>query len=216
MNGINKINTIEIFEGLKKHFPDPRLDLHYNNNFELLIVLMLSAQTTDKMVNKISPILFGKYPNPKALADANSTDLANILNPLGFSQQRAEKVKKCSEMICREFSGDVPATMEELLRLPGVGKKTASSILVNGFNKPALVVDTHVMRIATERLKLSKSMKAETVEQDLAHTFPIEDWQFISNAMVLFGRYVCIAKNPKCKKCHLLNICPYENKNIAE
>ncbi|MCX7705638.1 MAG: endonuclease III [bacterium] len=207
-----KINVEKIIAGIKKHFPSPKIELNYRNEFELLIAVLLSAQTTDKKVNEVTPVLFARYPTPEKLARADINDLCMIIKPLGFFRRKSEMIKKCAQAICEKYSGKIPATIEELTQLPGVGRKTASAVLVNAFNKPAIVVDTHVIRVATERLKLSKEKAADKIEQDLAKIFPEKDWKFISNGLVLFGRYICTSKNPDCPSCALNNLCPYEKK----
>lgn len=202
----------KIIAGIKKHFPNPRIELNYKNEFELLIAVLLSAQTTDKKVNEVTPKLFARYPTPEMLARAEIDDLCKIIKPLGFFKRKSELIKKCAQAICEKFNGKIPSTIEELVQLPGVGRKTASAVLVNAFGKPAIVVDTHVTRIATERLKLSKEKTADKIEQDLAKIFPEKDWQFIANGLVLFGRYICTAKNPGCPSCQINKICPYDKK----
>ncbi len=209
-----KLLAKKIVTGLKKHFPDPNIELNYRNEFELLIAVLLSAQTTDKKVNEVTPKLFAKYPIPQRLAEADINDLCKIIKPLGFFKRKSELIKKCAQTICEKFNGKVPATIEELVQLPGVGRKTASAVLVNAFNKPAIIVDTHVTRVATERLKLSREKEPDKIEQDLANIFPRNEWQFIANALVLFGRYICTAKNPNCSFCYISYLCPYEHKTL--
>lgn len=207
-----KLTENQILEGLKKHFPEPKIELNYQNPFQLLIAVILSAQTTDKRVNEVSPKLFSEYPTPEKLANADLKTLEEILKPLGFYKRKAKIIKDCAQKLVEKFSGQVPQTIEELTTLPGVGRKTASAILVNLFNKPAIVVDTHVIRVATKRLKISNSKTPENIERDLANFFSKENWIYISKALVLFGRYICTAYNPKCDECNLNYICPYENK----
>ncbi|MEO0136280.1 MAG: endonuclease III [candidate division WOR-3 bacterium] len=207
-----KLIAEKIIAGIKKHFPEPRIELNYKNEFELLIAVLLSAQTTDKKVNEVTPMLFSKYPTPEKLAHADMADLCKIIKPLGFFRRKSALIKKCAQVIVEKFHGKIPATIEELTQLPGVGRKTASAVLVNAFGKPAIVVDTHVIRVTTERLKLSRAKEAEKIEQDLAKIFPEKDWQFIANGLVLFGRYICTAKNPNCPICALNQLCPYEKK----
>lgn len=202
----------KIVGGIKRHFPNPRVELNYRNEFELLIVVLISAQTTDKKVNEVSPHLFEMYPTPQKMAQADINTLCKILKPLGFFRRKSELIKKCAQALCERFNGKVPDTIEELTQLPGVGRKTASAVLVNAFNKPAIVVDTHVLRVVSERLKLSKTKKPDNVEKVISNIFPEKDWAFISNGLVLFGRYICTAKNPACPSCQLYEICPYENK----
>lgn len=201
-----------IIDGIERHFPDPKIELNYKNEFELLIAVLLSAQTTDKKVNEVTPVLFTKYPTPERLSRADINDLCDIVKPLGFFRRKSALIKQCAHILCEKFNGKVPDTIDELVQLPGVGRKTASAVLVNAFKKPAIVVDTHVIRVATKRLILSKAKDADDIEQDLAKIFPAEKWRFISNGLVLFGRYICTAKNPNCGKCYLYNICRYEHK----
>lgn len=203
----------QLIERLKKHFPDPKIELNYENEFQLLIVIILSAQTTDKKVNQVSPILFKKYPTPQALANADLKDLEEILKPLGYYRRKAKLIKECAKAIVEKFNGQIPKTLEELISLPGVGRKTASAFLVNAYKIPAIVVDTHVKRVA-KRLKITNQTNPEKVEKDLAKFFSKENWVYISNALVLFGRYICTANKPKCKECYVFDICPYEKKNL--
>jgi endonuclease-3 len=203
----------QLIERLKKHFPDPKIELNYENEFQLLIVIILSAQTTDKKVNQVSPILFKKYPTPQALANADLKDLEEIIKPLGYYRRKAKLIKECAKAIVEKFSGQIPKTLEELISLPGVGRKTASALLVNAYKIPAIVVDTHVKRVA-KRLKITNQTDPEKVERDLAEFFSKENWVYISNALVLFGRYICTANKPKCKECYVFDICPYEQKNL--
>lgn len=204
----------KIIAGIKKHFPNPNIELNYRNEFELLIAVLLSAQTTDKKVNEVTPQLFAKYPTPQKLAQADINELCKIIKPLGFFKKKSELIKRCAQTICENFNGKIPETIEELVQLPGVGRKTASALLVNAFNKPAIVVDTHVIRVATQRLKLIDVNDPNKIEQELANIFPQNAWKFIANGLVLFGRYVCTAKNPNCSSCYLYNLCPYENKTL--
>jgi endonuclease-3 len=203
----------DVIERLKKHFPAPKTELNFKNPFELVIVVLLSAQTTDVKVNEVSPKLFEKYPTPEDLSKANLEDLYEILKPINYYRKKAKFIKEAAKMIVEEFNGKVPDNLEDLMKLPGIGRKSASVILVNGFNKPAIVVDTHVKRVA-KRLGLTCNNDPLKVEMDLAKFFSKENWVYISNALVLFGRYTCIARKPKCKECYLLDICPYENKNL--
>ena len=204
----------EVIAGLKKHFPNPRIELNHRNRYELLIVIILSAQTADKKVNEISPLLFSRYPNVRALANADLKDLQHILKPLGFYRRKAAIIKHCAQVLHDEYHSKIPETIEELIQLPGVGRKSASAVLVNAYNKPAIVVDTHVIRLANQRWKLSKSRNPDKIEIDLAKFFSRDNWIFIAKALVLFGRYICTAKKPKCKECSLLQICPYERKTL--
>jgi len=208
-----KFKQQQLIERLKKHFPDPKIELNYENEFQLLTVIILSARATDKKVNQVSPILFKKYPTPQALANVDLKDLEEILKPLGYYKRKAKLIKECAKAIAEKFSGQIPKTLEELISLPGVGRKTASVFLVNAYKIPAIVVDTHVKRVA-KRLKITNQTDPEKVEKDLAKFFSKENWVYISNALVLFSRYICTANKPKCKESYVSDICPYEKKNL--
>ncbi|RMD46405.1 MAG: endonuclease III [Aquificota bacterium] len=203
----------EVITKLKKHFPEAKTELNFKNPFELLIVVLLSAQTTDVKVNEVSPKLFEKYPDPEKLSKADIEDLYEILKPINYYRKKAKFIKEAAQIIAEKYNGKIPDTIDELVKLPGIGRKTASVILVNGFKKPAIVVDTHVKRVS-KRLGLTCYNDPLKVEQDLSKFFSKENWVYISNALVLFGRYICTARKPKCKECNLLDICPYDQKNI--
>jgi endonuclease-3 len=203
----------DIIKGLKKHFPKPWIDLKFSNPFELLVATILAAQATDKKVNEVTEIFFKKYPDPQSIAKTPLKQLEEDLKQINFYKRKAKLLKECCKTLVKEFHGKVPDNLEDLVKLPGVGRKTANVILVNAFNKPAIVVDTHVKRVS-QRLGLTKSNNPDKIEKDLANFFSKENWVYISKAMVLFGRYICTAKKPKCKECALLEICPYENKNL--
>ena len=203
----------ELIERLKKHFPEPWIDLNFENPFQLLVVTILAAQETDKKINEVSPKFFKKFPTPKDVAEAPLEKLEECLKNVNYYRRKAQLLKKCCEVLVKEFNGEVPDNLEDLVKLPGVGRKTASVILVNAFNKPAIVVDTHVKRVS-RRLGLTNSDNPDKIEQDLARFFSKENWVYISKALVLFGRYICTARNPKCKECYLVDICPYDKKNL--
>ncbi|WP_457623291.1 endonuclease III [Persephonella sp.] len=208
-----KITEEQIIEGLKKHYPDPWIDLNYSNPYELLVATILAAQATDKKVNQVTETFFKKYPDPESLANAPLEQIENDIKQINFYKRKAKLLKECCEAIVRDFNGKIPDNIDDLVKLPGVGRKTASVLLVNAFNKPAIVVDTHVKRVS-QRLGITKSNNPDKIEKDLAKFFKKENWVYISKAMVLFGRYICKAKNPKCSECALLEICPYEKKNL--
>ncbi len=203
----------ELIERLKKHYPEPWIDLKFENPFQLLVVTILAAQETDKKVNEISPVFFKKFPTPEAVAKAPIEDIEETIRNINYYRRKAKLIKDCCNVLVKEFNGKVPDNMDDLVKLPGVGRKTASVILVNAFNKPAIVVDTHVKRVS-KRLGLTNSDNPDKIEKDLARFFSKKNWVYISKALVLFGRYVCTARKPKCKECHLLDICPYDKKNL--
>jgi len=211
---VKKLTEAEILAALRHHFPKPKIELDHRNAFELLIAAILAAQATDKKVNEVTPGLFARYPTPKELADADLDDLKRIVQPLGFFNFKSKMIKECSRGLVELFGGQVPDKIEDLTRLHGVGRKTASVILVSIFHKPALVVDTHVIRLARDRWYLSRAKTADRIEPDLARFFDRKNWVYVSQALVLFGRHVCTAKKPRCPECFLRPTCPYDKKNL--
>lgn len=213
-NNKNTLTEKAILAALRHHFPEPKIELDHKNAFELIIAAILAAQATDKKVNEVTPILFKRYPTPQVLAVADLEDLKKIVQPLGFFNFKSKMIKECSRGLVDLFDGRVPDTVEDLTRLHGVGRKTASVIMVSIFHKPALVVDTHVIRLARERWCLSRQKTADRIEPDLARFFDQKNWVYLSQALVLFGRHICTAKKPKCPDCRLRPACPYKNKNL--
>ncbi len=203
----------ELLDRLKKHFPEPWIDLNFETPFQLLVVTILAAQETDKKVNQVSPEFFKRFPTPEAVAKASLEELEECLKSINYYRRKAKLLKECCQVLVKEFKGKVPDNLEDLVKLPGVGRKTANVILVNAFNKPAIVVDTHVKRVS-KRLGLTNHDNPDKIEKDLANFFSKENWAYISKALVLFGRYICTARKPKCKDCHLVDICPYDQKNL--
>jgi len=208
-----KFTEKELIERLKKHYPEPWIDLHFENPYQLLIATILAAQTTDKKVNQITPSFFKKFPNPEAISKAKIEEIEELIKSVNYYRRKAKLIKECCDYLVKEFGGEVPDNLDDLVKLPGVGRKTANVILVNAFNKPAIVVDTHVKRVS-QRLGLTFSNNPDKIEKDLAQFFSKENWVYISKALVLFGRYVCKAKNPECGRCYLSEICPYPQKNL--
>ncbi|MCS7184679.1 MAG: endonuclease III [bacterium] len=193
---------LKVLEVLKKHYPNAKTELKFKNPFQLLIATILSAQCTDERVNKVTPILFSKYPTPHKLAKASSLDVEKIIKSTGFYKQKAKSIINTSKMIVEKFSGEVPANMEQLIQLPGVARKTANVVLTEGFGiASGVVVDTHVRRVSY-RIGLTDQKNPEKIEKDLMNLFPKSEWRFIGMALILHGRKYCKARNPKC------NICP--------
>lgn len=197
----------EVLKRLEASIPDPKMELTYRSPFELLVATVLSAQTTDRMVNRVTPALFGRYPNPKALAAANLSDLEEILRPTGFFHRKALHVRELAAALLQKFGGRVPDRMDDLVTLPGVGRKTASVVLAHAFHKPAIFVDTHVGRVC-RRLGWTRSDDPEKIEQTLSELLPRELWIDSASRLLLHGRYICLAKNPHCGQCVLSDICP--------
>ena len=197
----------EVMKKLEVSIPDPKMELTYRSPFELLVATVLSAQTTDRMVNRVTPALFGRYPDPKALAAANVSDLEEILRPTGFFHRKALHVRELAAALLLKFDGKVPDRMDDLVSLPGVGRKTASVVLAQAFHKPAIFVDTHVGRVC-RRLGWTRSNDPEKIEQTLSLLLPRDHWIDSASRLLLHGRYVCLAKTPLCGQCVLSEICP--------
>ena len=208
-----KINNEILNNFLDNNFLDAKCELKYSNNFQLLIAVMLSAQTTDKSVNKITPILFDKYKTINDLANARLEDIEEIIKPIGIYKNKAKNIKEISSKIINNFNGDVPNTLEELTTLPGVGRKTASVVLIEGFNKIAFPVDTHIQRVA-KRLGIANSNDdAYQVEMKLRKLIDESKLKKAHHQLIFMGRYMCKAIKPNCIECPLKQYCVY-NKNL--
>ena len=201
------MKTNRILEYLDFLFPNPKCELIYNNDYELLIAIVLSAQTTDKRVNTVTPILFGKYNSLEMLKDAELDDLENILRPIGSFKKKAYYVKSIASLLFNKYGCKVPIDREELITFPGVGRKTINVFLSEFYQMPAIGVDTHVERVS-KRLKLAyMSDNVLTIEKKLMKKFPSDRWAKLHLQLVLFGRYYCKAVNPSCDDCRLADIC---------
>lgn len=208
---------VDIVEILKKEYPDVKgTALHYTNPLELLIATILSAQTTDEMVNRVTESLFKKYRTAKDYANASLEELQNDIKSINFYRNKAKYIKECCRIIVEEYEGKVPDSMEELIKLPGVSRKTANVVLSNAFRKDeGIVVDTHVMRLS-QRLGLTEEKNRDKIEQDLMRKFPKEKWFDLANLLIAHGRRVCKARNPKCEECVLRDFCPFYLKNAKK
>ena len=197
----------ELEKYLDELFPDPRCELNYNKDYELLIAVVLSAQTTDKRVNSVTSILFDKYPNLEALSKADINDIMEIIKPIGTFHKKAVFVKEIANILLNEYDGKVPNDRASLEKMPGVGRKTANVVLSNLFDVPAIAVDTHVARVS-KRLNLAKQNDDVTkIEKKLMKKFTKENWSKRHHQLVLFGRYQCKAASPNCANCKLKDIC---------
>ena len=196
-----------IFELLLQDFPDAKCSLHYNTAHELLVATILSAQCTDKRVNQITPSLFEKYPAPKAFAYCDVMELAKDVHSCGYHNQKAKSIQGSSLMIVEEFGGEVPDHMDTLVKLPGVGRKTANCVLGEIYNVPSMVIDTHMIRIMN-LLNFTNSRDAKIIEFDLMAIFMDKDWVKLTHLIIEHGRAVCIARRPKCGTCTIINLCP--------
>ena len=205
--------VLSIIEELKKKYPDPTCALHYNKDYELMIAVRLSAQCTDARVNLITPALFAAYPTLEAMASADIADVENYVHSCGFYKHKARDIVLACQMLLEKHGGKVPGTMEELLALPGVGRKTANLLLGDLYRVPGSVVcDTHCIRICG-RLGLSKGKEPEKVEKQLRAILPAAESSDFCHRIVLFGREVCTARSPKCSQCPLAMWCNEINKS---
>lgn len=205
--------VLAIIEILKQRYPDALCALHYTTDYELMIAVRLSAQCTDARVNLVTPALFDAYPTLEAMASASIPDVENYVRTCGFYKHKARDIVLACQMLLSDYNGKVPGTMEELLRLPGVGRKTANLLLGDLYAQPGSVVcDTHCIRICG-RLGLSSGKEPEKVERQLRAILPPEESSDFCHRIVLFGREICTARNPKCDQCPLGMYCTQVNKS---
>jgi endonuclease III len=203
-----------IFAGLDQRFPSAQCALHHNNAFQLLVATILSAQCTDERVNKVTPALFDKYPTPRDFAHLDPKVLEQDIRSTGFFRNKSKNIIGAAKKIVEDFGGQVPQSMDELLTLPGVARKTANVVLGTAFGmSTGVVVDTHVFRIA-HRLKLSEGKTPENVEQDLIEIVPRDRWIAFSHQVIWFGRKICQARKPLCMDCPLESICDSPDKTV--
>jgi endonuclease III len=201
-------HTREIIRRLKKAYPDAKTELDFTNSWQLLVATILSAQSTDKTVNLVAPALFVRFPTPAALADANPEDVETLIKSTGFFRNKTKSIVGAAQAITERHGGQVPETMDELVELPGVGRKTANVVLGNAFHKnEGIVVDTHVTRL-TKRLGLTAQTDAVKIETGLMPVVPQRDWTIFSHLLIFHGRRVCFARKPNCAGCVLADICP--------
>ena len=206
-----EINNTNIYIEISKMFPDAHCELNYRNVFELTIATVLSAQTTDDAVNKITPNLFEKYPDAYELAKADLNDVKEIIKRIGLYHNKAKNIINLSKELVLNYNGEIPNDFNKLVSLPGIGRKTANVVLSEGFKVPRIAVDTHVLRVAN-RLGLSNSDNPNIVEFDLMSIFEEETWRDVHLKLLFFGRYHCKAKNPNCLNCFYNKNCKYDKK----
>ncbi|MCX7916904.1 MAG: endonuclease III [bacterium] len=207
MEKIKKISEI-----LEKIYPEAKTALIFENPFQLLIATILSAQTTDERVNKVTQMLFKKFKTPFDFASAKIEEIMSEIKSINFYKNKSRNIKKLCEILVNTYNGKVPDTMEELIKLPGVARKTANVVLSQAFGKAeGIVVDTHVKRV-TNRLGLTKNTEPEKIEKDLMEIIPKPEWISLPFRLILLGRNICKAKNPKCIECPLNNLCPSKGK----
>jgi endonuclease III len=203
-----KNRTAEIIKRLKKAYPDAHCALNHTNPFELLVATIMSAQCTDVQVNKVTANLFRKYRQPQDYLNVTQDELENDIRSIGFFRSKAKNIQAASKRLLEVYGGEVPRTMEEMVTLPGAGRKTANVVLGNAFGiASGVVVDTHVSRLS-QRLGLTEKTTPEKIEIDLAELVPKKDWVMFSHWLIFHGRQVCHARKPKCTECVLADQCP--------
>lgn len=202
MRRARRINRI-----LAETYPDARSELDFDSPWQLLVVTVLSAQTTDKRVNKVSPTLFARYPGPAELAGADREDVESIIASTGFFRAKTESITNIAAAVCDRFGGEVPGNLKDLVSLPGVGRKTANVVLGNAFDVPGITVDTHFARLV-RRLGWSSEKNADKIEADVGSLFPKKDWTMLSHHLIWHGRRCCHARNPACGACSIARLCP--------
>lgn len=205
----NRNDAIKIIEILRKYYPDAKCSLDFNTPFELLVATILSAQCTDERVNKTTPVIFAKYSTPEDFVNININELEDLVHPCGFYKNKAKNIKACAKKIITNFNGEVPKTAEELITLPGVGRKTANVVMLEAFGiAQGIAIDTHAKRIAN-LIGLSKESDPLKIEKDLLKIFPQNYLQDINHLFMWHGRNICISRNPKCSICPVKDYCEY-------
>jgi len=208
VDAAEKRRAARIYRLLEKAYPNARCALEHRNPFELLVATILSAQCTDARVNMVTPVLFKRYPDAESLAKAKPRELEKIIQSTGFFRNKAKSLIGASQAIVQDHAGDVPDTMEALLALPGVARKTANVVLGNAFDKnEGVVVDTHVKRLAF-RLGFTQHAQPNKIERDLMPRFPRTKWAMFAHLLIWHGRAICMARKPRCEQCPLEKDCP--------
>jgi endonuclease-3 len=198
----------DVAERLSRAIPRPHVELRFENAWQLLVASILAAQSTDRTVNRVMPELLSRWPDPAALARAPQAEVEKVVLSTGFFRNKSKAIRAASAAIAEHFAGQVPRTMEEMLELPGVARKTANVVLGAAYGVASgIVVDTHVQRVA-HRLRLTRQIAPEKIEAVLCGLFPPEEWIRISHRLVLHGRHVCTARAPRCEECPLNEVCP--------
>ena len=196
-----------IIENLNRLYPDAHCELNHKDSFELLIAVVLSAQTTDVSVNRVTPALFEKYPDAISLSEASEEDVMRLIHSIGLYKNKSRNIINLAKELVKRFNGEVPSKREELESLPGVGRKTANVVLSNCFDYPAFAVDTHVSRVSKRLMIARKDYDVLTIEKKLMKFFPRNCWSRLHHQFIFFGRYKCKAKNPECTDCPFRDSC---------
>ena len=204
---MNQKDTIKLIEILKQTDSDAKCSLDFNTPFELLIAVILSAQCTDERVNKVTPAIFAHYLTPEDFANMDLALLENLIHSCGFYKNKAKNIKATAQILVNQYHSEVPHTMEELMSLPGVGRKTANVVMLEAFNEPqGVAVDTHCRRISN-RIGLSDKKEPEKIEQDLLKLFPKQYYYDLNHILIWHGRKICTARNPNCENCPISTYC---------
>ncbi len=204
----------QIYDILLEKYKDAKCELNFSSNFELLVAVILSAQCTDKRVNEVTETLFQKYNTPQDFASLSQSELEKLIYSCGFYHNKAKAIIGASKQILSEYNGEVPEKFENLIKLDGVGRKTANVVSSVGFQRDAIAVDTHVFRVSN-RLGLSKSSNVLQCEKDLQKKFPKSQWRQLHTMLVMFGRYQCKSLRPLCSDCPFQSICLYYQKKLS-
>lgn len=213
-----KVESVRaMYARLSARHPDAHCELDHENVFQLLVATVLSAQTTDVAVNRITPALFARFPHPEALAQAELAEVEGLLNTIGMFRQKARNIVGLAKMLVEKHGGEVPGSLDELVELPGVGRKTANVVLGVAFGVPeGVVVDTHVQRIV-QRLGWTGETRPEKIEVELGALFPRGDWAMLSHVLIFHGRRICFARKPDCHACPVNDACPsaFQAENVG-
>ncbi|MGD9232364.1 MAG: endonuclease III [Desulfobacterales bacterium] len=207
----DKARAVKIQRMLKKTYPEVKTQLRHANPFQLLVATILSAQCTDKQVNGVTKELFKKLRTPHDFASVSNEALEALIRPTGYFRNKAKNIKNCSKSLLEKYDGQVPQTLDELVKLPGVGRKTANVVLGSAFNIDGIVVDTHVARIS-KRLGLTNSNNPVKIEYDLMEIIPKKNWNVFSLQLIYFGRAICKARKPLCPICPIYDLCDFPDK----
>ncbi len=208
-----KNKALAVIEGLKKIYKDPRLELEYNNPFELLVEAILAAQESDKKVNAVMKGFFKKYKGPVDIASAPLEELESDLSSINFYRRKAKLLKSCCSALIELFGGKVPSKVEDLIKLPGVGRKTANMIVGGAFGKPAVIVDRHVMRVS-QRIGFTTQKDPDKIEMELREIVPEDKWTLFSLLLLNHGKTICTAKDPGCGECPVSKECDYYSQSV--
>lgn len=206
--------TAQILDILGAEYAQAECSLNFENPFQLMVATQLSAQCTDERVNKTTPELFRRFPSAAAMAAAEIEDLEGLVRSTGFFRNKAKNLKKASTMIISDFDGRVPRSLAELVKLPGVARKTANVVLGNAFDTPGVVVDTHVKRISN-RIGWTENTNPDKIERDLMKIWPKENWTKLSHQLIAHGRAICKARGPQCGQCPIQTLCNYGKKELV-